>query len=602
LRKSELSWKREFVVKHQMRRRWLRSRTSMVTHIPHYATISDLHMLSEEAILSSSIQYGIVARSFPFNGKIVKGYLNATGMHHGIGFGNPNAEFLPDVTACSISSDGSSAKILWGRRDGSVAVMWHPRTMNSSRAATKINASAVEEEHRGAVLDAVFTADSSACVTVGADGFAKIWSLKRFGCAWTSPHGPSPEPFTKILEDLAHGILACTTDKGVIVLYYGFDLSSMHTPGVARSTITQHRISLPSEGDSRTVTSIEQIFLGTRTSSDVSLLVRVDASPLFYRLRVNMLTGLTSVTSFGDPSSGPLRVISPVFSTEPAETSFVVAGDQTGSVSIYAWDAVPPADKPVPPSRRVDVFVDASVTALAVHPLVIALGSSKGSVRVIDALTLELLKSFVAPVDQSVRRIVVKRDMMVAAVGSRVIAWKGEPVRTWGQKAIKGKTKAKQDGERKWHKQIDLRRDIAESRDDIDEESAGARLRLGQERAQTSQLSALGLSEREAVEYVLMLSRDEANASGEMHGAWGEEGVFELDDNDLVIGRRTPSSSSASSDSPLSAPATRPSSLPAAPSPPLRPTHPHRAVGAPSASNVKVQVSPRVVPEPTEAG
>ena len=86
-------------------------------------------MMSDDALLSSSIQYGIVARSTPFTGKIVKGYLNATGSLQGFGVGNPNAEFTPNVTACALSSEGASAKIIWGFRDGSISVRWHMKTM-----------------------------------------------------------------------------------------------------------------------------------------------------------------------------------------------------------------------------------------------------------------------------------------------------------------------------------------------------------------------------------------------------------------------------------------------------------------------------------------
>ena len=178
-------------------RLWTRSRTSAVTHIPHHATVSNMHMLSDNALLCSSIQYGIVARSFPLTGKVVKGFLNALGMNQGAGFGNPNAEFMPDVTACSISSDGPTAHIIWGRRDGSLSIMLHPRTMDGARAATRIRSSRVEHEHRGAVNKAIFSTEASVCVTAGADGRAKIWNLSdpsSLLCLWTSPPGPGLVP------------------------------------------------------------------------------------------------------------------------------------------------------------------------------------------------------------------------------------------------------------------------------------------------------------------------------------------------------------------------------------------------------------------------
>ena len=61
-----------------------------------------MHLLAEQhngpAILSTSLQYGVIARSLPLNGKVLKGYLNATGTANGLGIGNPNVEFNPDVS------------------------------------------------------------------------------------------------------------------------------------------------------------------------------------------------------------------------------------------------------------------------------------------------------------------------------------------------------------------------------------------------------------------------------------------------------------------------------------------------------------------------
>jgi hypothetical protein len=437
-----------------------------VTHIPHYAAISDIHMLSEDAVLSSSIQYGIVARSFPLTGKVVKGYLNASGMHHGLGAGNPNAEFAPDVTACVVSSDGASARILWGRRDGSVAVMWHPRTMSGSRAAAKICSSRVEDEHRGAVAAAAFAADGSACVSAGVDGVVKIWSLKRFGAVWTSSRAPVPEPLTMILEDLAHGILACTTAAGVIVVHLGFDLVALNTPGAPQFAIATHRFVLPTDSTDQVSPTIEQLFLRPHLHARpgfVELLVRANGWSAFYRLRIDVRTGASQLTAFGDPAAGAVSVVSPIFGADAAETSFVLAGDMTGGIAVYDWDALPPALNKdagqaragkeislIGPCRRTDVFPDASITALAMHAFVLAVGSARGAVRVLDALTLEPLRAFAAPIDAPVRRILLGRSMLLAAVGSRVLAWKGGAVADGRGRAGKGKARARGDVDKKW--------------------------------------------------------------------------------------------------------------------------------------------------------
>ena len=107
----------------------------------------------------------------------------------------------------------------------------------------------------------------------------------------------------------------------------------------------------------------------------------------------------------------------------------------------------------------------------------------------------------------------------------------------------------------------------------------------GREREQRSTLDALGLSELEAVEYVLMLSREEEEARRQRMVV--DEGVFEGDFDDLP---GTPMSSPSRS----------------TPSTPLSPPHHPNGRQYPRVSipisNEKVQVSPRFVPEPMEAG
>lgn len=144
--------------------------------------------------------------------------------------------------------------------------------------------------------------------------------------------------------------------------------------------------------------------------------------------------------------------------------------------------------------------------------------------------------------------------------------------------------------------QIQLRHDIDESRGDLALEGASGRATRGREREQAEHLGGLGLSEREAVEYVLMLSREEAYRHA-TDQAEEEEGVFELDDGisstpssgDAVS--RSRASSFLASSPPFGATTSR---LPLTP--------PFRPIAEPSTSNHKVQVSPRFLPEPSEAG
>ncbi len=134
-------------------------------------------------------------------------------------------------------------------------------------------------------------------------------------------------------------------------------------------------------------------------------------------------------------------------------------------------------------------------------------------------------------------------------------------------------------------------RDIAESRRDLEYEQAHTRRVFGREKAQLSSLESLGLSEVEAVEYVLMLSRDEEEARR-------RQTVFNLDDGVF----------SGSFDEDLQTPVATPAGF--IESYPATPSHNHRFNGrsnlhiplSQSPSSSRIQISPRPRPEPMEAG
>jgi len=138
---------------------------------------------------------------------------------------------------------------------------------------------------------------------------------------------------------------------------------------------------------------------------------------------------------------------------------------------------------------------------------------------------------------------------------------------------------------------------MADSRDLVGESSLKCSHQPALE--QLMKLHTLGLSEQEAVEYTLMLSRDEELLR--LQGSIGEhvdEGIFDIDENSR--GQASSDQSSLSS-----------SSLRQYSPPPLctltsgSGTSSHGdlvPLVSPSNSNIKVQVSPRFIPEPMQAG
>ncbi|KAF5375448.1 hypothetical protein D9615_007952 [Tricholomella constricta] len=633
LRRSESTWRNEFIVRYRLRRRWERSRNATVSHIPVHSEISHMHLMPGAALLSSSIRYGIVSRSFPLNGKILPGYLDASGLRLGLGIGNPNAEFSPDVSACALASDGGTAKVLWGFRHGEVGVMTTPRAIDAARRpATDMVRCDVNEEHTGAVLDAIWDdASRDFAVTAGADAIVKIWDTKTFRCLWTSERKEGslvPEAYSKVAISVARGWVASVSTSGEIAVWTGLALQSVDT--FATISVKVVRVPCPvivfAGRDSNIETHVVSALHIDPGSVIPTLLVAYEDDPHFYRLRIND-TGHIETTAFGDASFGPISSLTPFFSTE---SSFILAGDQIGCVSVYDWNAPTNAGASLSVHcvRKFEAHEDgASVTALAWNGVTLITGSARGTSHVWDGLTFEHLRSFPSPVPrirggrganptarerEPVRQIVVglEKELLLVGVGDMVMAWKAGPVPRKGSGGVRGrhssgsigKKKKDRHGVAKYMQQVELNHTISESKSMLKLESDYVRRANGRAREQQARLERLGLDEAEAVEYLLMLSRDEAlqreNAIlGEQSLALEEgvfEGDFDFDESVSDHGRAIASCSSRRTGQPASrySPARSGTSTP---------TVPYLRV-PPSNSNDKVLVLPAFRPEPMEAG
>ena len=104
-------------------------------HSPVHSYVNAIHPLANGGLLTCSLRYGIVARSHPLTGKVVKGFLSASGGGAGLGIGNPNLEFAPDATACALTSEGATARVAWGYRNGQLAIVIAKKAMDGKAAA-----------------------------------------------------------------------------------------------------------------------------------------------------------------------------------------------------------------------------------------------------------------------------------------------------------------------------------------------------------------------------------------------------------------------------------------------------------------------------------
>ncbi|KAJ7187891.1 hypothetical protein C8R46DRAFT_1052986, partial [Mycena filopes] len=511
LRRSHLgSWRQEFIVYFSLRRRWERSRNTTTAHVPLHSAVSSMHLMPAHGLISSSLQYGVVSRSLPFTGRILRGYLDAAGSGTGLGIGNPNTDFTPNVSVCALGSDGGTAKIAWGFRNGEVAFTSANKAMDAgSRSAAKFSRCTVGDEHQGIVLDV-------GTVRV------KVWDSKKTRCVWTS-EGRAPDECIKVASALSKRLASPSEMTEPVAVDVFVIPCPIHEDGASHEISDNH---------------------------------------LFYRFDIDFSTGAVECAA-------------------PGELSLIITGTQLGCVGIYDW---------TDPTAALPAYKFEA--ALAWNGL-------RGVTKVWDALTLEHLRTFPSPgmaapaEDPSVRQIVLgpEKEVLLVAVGDRVMATRSTP----GKKKERAVTS-------KYHQQIEMNQAIVESRHLLDEESAHVQRAYGREREQRTQLETLGLDEVEAVEYVLMLSREEAierESSSRSAAAAIDQGVFEGDFDDDGFDE-SPSRASSRPSSAASSPprASPPSSPPRAGS---RPIPRASGSGSGSNSNSKIQVSPPLRAEPTEA-
>lgn len=416
--------------------------------------------MPEVGLLTSSIQYGIVSRSLPLTGKILRGYLDTSGT--GLGIGNPNTEFTPNVSVCALSSDGGTAKVVWAFRSGEVALMTAGRAMDNGRAAAKLTRCKVEDQHDGAVQDAAWSGNN-AFVTGACDGRVKLWDARRVTCKWTSTRQDSAliaDPCIKVACSISKGIVVGVWQSGNMSVWSGLEIMmAQEVPQVPMPVISEIYISFsrivigPESPVNRGSHEIVALYLDHKSPSELVILVAYAELPYFHRVHVDLQAGSVATTSFGEESLGHITTIKPCFSETAGDSSFVIVGDQLGCISIYDWASNPSVDDNHGKSpsllalRTFEAHEDGAVTAIAWNSVTLVTGSARGTLKVWDSLTLAPLRSFSSPGARppvggewdGVGQIILERDLVIISVGSRVMAWRAGPVSHRGQSVIKGK-------------------------------------------------------------------------------------------------------------------------------------------------------------------
>ncbi|TFY68099.1 hypothetical protein EVJ58_g1187, partial [Rhodofomes roseus] len=464
----------------------------------------------------------------------------------------------------------------------------------------------------------------SAFATGDAHGQVKLWDVKQMKCVWTSieKDGLERDVCAKLVVDVTRGMVVAAMESNKIIVWSGLRPVLIGEREVLDHGPTELTIApFPAFNATQTpagfvpLRELLDIHVSAPRDGEVGLLVAYKHDPYLYRIDVDITTSDIERFALGDGSAGSVTVVKPVFATQESETSFVLVGDQLGCISIFDWDGSTSTSKTsIAPLRKLDAHEDGAVTALAWNTIVLTSGSSRGTIKVWDSLSLTHVRTFSSPGARpavggewdGVSQIVLERTVLLASVGSRVMAWQAGPVGKHDKAHAKGKQAkaSRNSGLAKWQQQIEMYRDIAESRRDLDEEQSHTRRTFGREREQQSTLAHMGLNEVEAVEYVLMLSRDEEEDRWLRRAlsTTEDDGVFMADFDDLQTPVSGPSAFIEHAPSP--AMTSRTSSFSSQ-------SHSNGSIvingrtlprTVPLQSNHKIQVSPRMHPEPMEAG
>jgi WD40 repeat protein len=189
----------------------------------------------------------------------------------------------------------------------------------------------------------------------------------------------------------------------------------------------------------------------------------------FRRFDVDLLSPkIVDEFRFGDECNGAILSIKQCIASNPEESSFILTGDQLGCLNFYDWEAsiaVSSRESSIPPAKTLEAYDDGSgITSIEWNPATFVTGSSAGMVKVWDSLTFSLLRSFPSPWSrargrewESVKQIILEREMVVVAVGDKVMSWKAGPIGIGRKVVVNGGKKGKNNVLAKWRREYDQR-------------------------------------------------------------------------------------------------------------------------------------------------
>ncbi|KAH6904429.1 hypothetical protein BKA70DRAFT_1373477 [Coprinopsis sp. MPI-PUGE-AT-0042] len=407
---------------------------------------------------------------------------------------------------------------------------------SARRTLSAFRTCGLADQHNRLTTDALWLGPTSGwmAVTASDDGRVKVWDSNTGACLWASEatlRAMVPEPIVKVTASYALGCIVAILRSGEIRVWSGFNLKENAAPLAYASSSTLPCPYIPAEPED--IPEVLSLEIDNTLPSPV-LLVAYRHDRLFYRLDLSEDLPNRRVVPFGEEAMGAPSAICPCFSDDPTMSSIVITGDTLGCVNIYRWNS---HEGHVTPFHSFEAYRDGStVTSVAWNGVTLVTGSSRGVTQIFDGVSFERLKKIASPVPafshrhgaavvtqpdrENVHHIILGpgKDSLFVGVGDRVLAWKPGPVsRTLkggvrGRKSLGTATKKVQSGPAKLSRQHQIKKFIWESKGIMDEEDKHTGHVQGTLNQQRAQLRDLGLSEAEAVEYILMMSREQAEA------------------------------------------------------------------------------------------
>lgn len=327
--------------------------------------------------------------------------------------------------------------VAWGSTSGEVLIASAAKVMDSGRSSSKIVRCRVADQHRGLVTKVAW--DKDVVVSASSDGEVRIWEPKRMRCLWVlkDVENVATDRCSLLLPLLDQDIVIVVKDSGHIVVWTGIDDLSETDIKTWRPTLRLK----PPHGVTHQPPSPMHAFFDPKSSKhQVSLCLHYEKDLYFYRIDISPLAKTFDTIKFGDGPLGPIQTLRMLHaSSDEGGEDVIFAGDNFGRLSIFKWSEKPKEDKDkqaVSATRCMDIVPDINggITEIAVNPYVLAVGTARGTVVILDTLTFNLLRELscvparTESTSTGIRHIILERDLILIVASDRVVAWKAGPV------------------------------------------------------------------------------------------------------------------------------------------------------------------------------